>query len=565
MRRFFFVFLGYLALASFPSYADEIKTGAELKAATVFLDRAMLTREAVVEVQAGKHTIVIEDLPSNLYPDSLRVEGAGTARAVFGALSHKIVNNAEFVSSREKTLNDQIKDLENQRRVIQAEKTALAAKRKFLESLEARAADKSKEEIAEFNLNTEQWLGAAGTIVTGVNETLKEDIQKDIQIETLDKQITKIRQDLNQLRTGRKSSYEVRLPVEAQSEGNLTISLSYLMPGASWRPVYDARLETGSGNLEITQYGSVTQGTGEDWKDISLTLSTAQPQRGAQAPSLSPMWVNLIQKGNYYNSGAAALKSVQFRLADGAGADASYAEAVEENAARRTGGSAWPVPIEQSRAQINTGGFTAEYVIPGPANVPADGTESKHLIGPFETENKMEVHIKPQRSSHAYLIAKTTLKGDAPILPGQVSLFLDGSFVGKISIPMLRPGKDYDLSFGIDDQIEVQHKTLKDEQSESGIIIAKSKVIERRYITEIQNLRKKNVDIVLLQTLPASKNEDIKTTLLPEHTSPGFKEDHDNLKGLTSWSFALKPQEKKDIKFGWRVSWPEDQNITGLY
>ncbi|MCB1721717.1 MAG: mucoidy inhibitor MuiA family protein [Rhodospirillales bacterium] len=546
--------------------ADEIPASSTLKAATVFVDRATLTRSVKINISAGKHVVVFEGLPANLFPDSLRVQGQGTAKATLGALSNKIVNSVELTSEREQELTASLETLENQKKIIAAEKQALSQKRRFLESLAARAGEKESEDIAEFNLNTEGWLASAETIYTGISETLKSELEKDQQSLDLQKQINKITQDLNQRRTGQKRTYEVRLPVEVASAGTLTLALDYQIGGISWHPVYDARLDTKTAGLEIVQYGSVSQRTGEDWSNIELTLSTAQPHRGATTPNLPPMWVGL------YDPTIASRQSVN-TFSDAA---STPIMAVDEGRTKMEGLADDKAPLEKWRrleeereatpvaATINTGGFTAEYKIPGLSSIPADGTQTKVLIAPFDTETKLEVHIKPQINTNAYLIAKTTLKGESPILPGPVSLFLDGAFVGQTGLPLLRPGGEHDLSFGIDDQIEVTYKTLKDESDEEGIIMNKTKSVERHTVTEIHNLRTKPVNIVTLQVLPASKNKDIKLEILAEHTTKDYERDHDKIKGLSVWDFALDPGAKKDVKLGWKLSWPQDKTLTGL-
>ncbi|MEZ5813957.1 MAG: mucoidy inhibitor MuiA family protein [Alphaproteobacteria bacterium] len=572
MHRSFYS-LGLFALCTLtaaPTLAKDIPADLTLKAATVYTDRARLTDVSELEVPAGKHVIIFENLPAALAPDSLRVEGKGTADATLGALSHKIINNAELISGREKTLNDQIETLQNQRRVIEAEKTALGAKRTFLNSLQAQAAAKTKEEIAEFNLETGQWLAAAQTIETGTAESLKADIEKDLQIQSLDKQITKLRQDLSQLHTGRKSSYEVRLPVEIVRAGTLKIDLSYQLSGATWRPVYDARLDTKTGALQITQYGAVTQNTGEDWTNIALTLSTARPHRGASPPPLSPMWVNIHS--------APKLQELGFESRDSAAQNTSLPVPItpplgsvsmpedmdgEEDPLQRWRRLQEEREVQQNTATINNEGFTAEYVIPGPSSVPADGTESKLLIGNFETENEIQTHVKPQISDNAFLVAKTTLKGETPILPGTISLFRDGAYVGQSALPLLRPGKDYNLFFGIDDRIEVARETLKAENSESGIIL-RDNVKEQRYITTLRNLHKEPVKLVLSESTPVPQNEKISVKILEKHTTPGYVQDIHNKKGVLQWTQTIPPGDKTEIKLGWTVSWPKDQPITGL-
>lgn len=542
------------------AHADEIPATSTLKAATVFADRATLTRSAKIDLPAGKHVVIFDGLPANLFADSLRVAGQGSAAAALGALSHKTVNSVELTSEREKTLNAEKEALENKIKFITAEKQALIKKRGFLESLAARAGEKTNEEIAEFKLDTDGWLASANTLYAGISETLKSELEKDRQILDLQKQINKIIQDLNQLRTGQKRTTEVRLPVEVSNAGSLTLALDYQIPGVNWHPVYDARLDTKTAGLELIQYGSVSQRTGEDWSNIALTLSTAQPHRGSAAPNLPPMWVSLYderkamrRRADDGNFGATMLKSAapQMMVMDQlTEVDSMPAETLKE-ATMRT-------------ATIDTGGFTAEYKIPGLSSIPADGTQTKVLIAPFETETKLETQIKPQINTNAYLVAKTTLKGEAPILPGPVSLFRDGAFVGNTHLPLLRAGGEHDLSFGIDDQIEVAYKTLKDERDEEGIIMNKTKSVERHTVTEINNLRSKPVDLLVLQSLPASKDKDIRFDILADHTTKGYKTDRDNIKGLTGWSFTLDSGAKKDIKLGWKLTWPQDKTLTGL-
>ncbi len=554
----FFLFLTVLLLPVL-AHADEIKVTGTLKAATVYNDRATLTLEAQTVVPTGKHVVMFEGLPTGIYTDSLRVKGSSQAKAVLGALSHKIVNNVELTSAREAELNAKKEKLEDQKEIIEAEITAINAKKNFLKSLEAKAIETTNDEIAKFELNSTTWLEAANTLQTGMDEILKTELTKQNQIKDINEQIAKINRDLAQVRTGSKQTLTVSLPVEMSRGENLSLSLEYQIGGAYWRPVYDARLSTETGELELVQYGAVSQRTGEDWSDIALTLSTARPNRGATAPNLGTHWVNLwspMKKSRGFVSGMAQNEMAMDSVAAAPQA-LMRAELAEEDTYA-------PKEARQQVAKINTGGFTAEFEIPGLISVPADGTETKVLIAPFETESKMEVHIKPQIDTKAYLVTNTTIKGEAPLLPGQVSLFRDGSFVGQTQVPLLKPSKDYDLSFGIDDQIEVTQKTLTDERGEAGMFVGKTDQLVRHTITEIQNLRNRDVSIVVEQNTPVPQNEKITFEMDPQNTTSGYTEDTENVKGLLKWAFTLKPKEEKDIKLGWTLSWPQGQNISGI-
>jgi len=548
-------------LTIMPAMADDIPVDSKLKSVTIYSGAspqgygapATLTRTGYIQVPRGKHTLVFNDMPAGLMTDTLKTSAQGTAQAVLGAVSTKIVNNVALVSAREQELDEQKKALEQSKKLVNAEIAALGKKQDFLDSINKQAAVKINEQVSDFNLNTTQWIEAANTIHESNAQILKDTLEKQAQILDIDAQIAKINQDMQMLRTGQKQTREVRLPIEVAKPGYLTVSIDYQLNGISWNPIYDARLETASGELEIMQYGAVRQQTGEDWTDISLTLSTAQPSRGATAPELSTMWVDIMQAYTKRSLGGAsfndmARSSIQMEMAApmAAEADAEIMEAV---------------PV---MATINNNGFNAEFEIPGAVSIPADGTETKVLIAPFQADVKIERHIKPQISNSAFLIANATIKGEKPLLAGPVSLFRDGSYIGKTNIPMLNPGKDYDLSFGIDDRIDVAFKTLKDESSEGGVLIGKTNKIDRETITEIQSLRDEAIEVAIFQTLPVSKNEDITVKILDEATTKDYEQDVNNIKGLTDWRYTLAPKEEKDVKLGWSVAWPKDQNITGL-
>ena len=569
MTRLFYAFLALLLLAPVSVFAQaenqDIETSSKITAATVYSDRAKVTRVAVVDIPAGAHTVVFTGLPPTLMPDSLRAEGKARAEVKFGAVSHKQVMSSELTSERERELNDKAESIQDQITALNAERAAIEAQKTFISQIGQQAQLRSGEEMAEINLKPEQWAAAAATIRTNIAEASKALLDIDIRNRALSREQQKIVNELSTLRTGGRSTYSVSIPVETASATSLTVELSYQVPNATWQPLYDARLSTeGKGELKLTQFGAVSQRTGEDWTGITLSLSTAQPQRGASLPDLQPMWVDAYE----YNSNA------MYNSARGGGANFSQ---MSQNIVSSKGmmemdaaapASAPPPPPEEmaasfTPAQMQTTGFTAEYKIPGPATVPADGSETKLMVGGFEIASHLEIHIKPQLSSDAFLVAKSKLKGETPILPGQVNLFRDGAFVGQSRTKLLRPDEETDFYFGIDDQVSVKRKVLKDEQKEAGVI-SRDTVLERNYATEVQNLHKDPIMVVVKETVPAPRNEKIVVEIGKETTTAGYKDNSDNIKGMLYWEFPLAPKEKKELKLGWTLSWPKDFSLSGL-
>ncbi len=562
MRRLFrnSCFAVMFLIPSLSAMAEDIDVTSKISAATVYNDRASVTRSANVEIPAGVHNLVFSGLPLGLFPNSLRVEGTSKANVVFGALTHKRVSSTDYIVPREKELNAQLLALQDQSKVHRADKQALQVAKVFLENLGKQAVLRENEEIAKIELNPDNWGKAADSLYSKMSENLKASLALDFKIREVNEKIRKIQNDLNQLRTGQKQSYEVVIPFEADKPSTLSVDLSYQISGVSWQPIYDARLNVKTAKLDLVQYGSVWQRTGEDWEDVELTLSTAQPSRGAGQPDLQPHWISIYsprpQKMMAQSRGFAGMASV-------ASAPVEMAEmdmVMEESFA--------PAPVVRKKAsfqaaQINNEGFVGEYKITGLATVKSDGTKAKLLIGGFDTENSLQVQIKPQISNEAYLVATAKLKGDAPILAGQVNLFRDGAYIGQSYMRMLRPDDETELAFGIDDNVTVKRNVLKDERSEAGLI-TKDSVIEKHFVTEIKNLHKNPIQIAVLETVPSSKDQRIRVEILKDKTTAGYEIDYKNVKGVMRWLGKLDAGQKTAIKLGWKVSWPKGENISGL-
>src|SRR5471032_523862 len=78
-----------------------------LSAATVYADRAIVTRTAALDLTAGEHELTFENLPSALLDNSLQVTAHGAAQATILDVNARNT----FV---EATPDPRVKDLEDQ-------------------------------------------------------------------------------------------------------------------------------------------------------------------------------------------------------------------------------------------------------------------------------------------------------------------------------------------------------------------------------------------------------------------------------------------------------------------
>ena len=139
-----------------------------------------------------------------------------------------------------------------------------------------------------------------------------------------------------------------------------------------------------------------------------------------------------------------------------------------------------PVQAEEVRAKVETQAFQAIYAIAGRVTVPTTGEAKRVQIDEAQLDPALTVRTVPKRDQKAFLYAKVTMARGTPILPGQVSLFRDGTFVGNGRLPLLAPGEEHELGFGVDDAVRVRHAIAEEKRAETGIITS-SKTDTRSY------------------------------------------------------------------------------------
>ena len=124
---------------------------------------------------------------------------------------------------------------------------------------------------------------------------------------------------------------------------------------------------------------------------------------------------------------------------------------------------------------------------------------------------------------------------DAPLLPGRVSIYRDGMFVG--SAPMAAASKDevVRLGFGADDKVKIERAVLKRNEGSAGLIVTTSKTDERAFKTSVRNGHDFPVKVMIMDQLPVSENEDIQVEMLPATTPPTATNVRDK-RGVLEWA-----------------------------
>ncbi len=525
--------------------AADISARSTITAVTVFSDRAMVSRALEVTLPPGRSTVVVPDLPGGLIPDSLRVQGVG--QVVIGSAEVKRVFEAQLVRQEEQRLKRELESLQDEKRGLEDRIAAAKVQLEFISALGKDIPGTINEEIVRGPLNPEAWQAAWQLIGVGAAQALEQIRGAEIERRGVDEKIVQVRRQLAQIQTGSKATSEARINVETAAEAKARLQLSYQVPGASWRPLYDARLNSDNGQVGLAQFGEVRQATGEDWVGVALTLSTARPAQGARMPDLSPWFIDFYEPPIILSEEDRGAQLMEKSLAE---PDALAAAAPEE------------APAAVLQAEVSAAEFTATYAIPGPANIPSDRTPHKFLIAERDLAARLAVRIVPKIIEQAYLFGEITYEGEDSLLPGPVSLFRDGTFVGTGGIDLSRPGESFKLSFGIDDKVRIDYSLVTGERSQEGLI-RKDQRLERRYRIDIANFHSRPIDVTLLDQIPVARDERIKVEFLKDSTKP-TEVDVEGRTGVLAWRDSYEPGQERSILFGYAVSFPDGMSVPGF-
>jgi uncharacterized protein (TIGR02231 family) len=543
--------------------AAEVKGTSRIDAVTVFPSGAEVTRVGKVRLEGGDNVILFTDLPARAIHSSIRVEAKATGSLEIGSVDSRrtFLPRADdaIAASERKHVEDAIEKLKDDRAVLETAVQAAEMQKALIGNLAQLPTHPAP--LGGAAVPQPDWGQLLGLIGERLAEAQKVVLDAQIKVRTVDRQIKDLEGKLASLAPAQEERTEVKVFVNAGASLEAEVSIRYQIGGASWVPYYDARLTSGSKaqapKLQLARRASIQQRTGESWDEVVLALSTARPGAGTAAPELQPMTID------YEPDGAPArptpVGGTSRSLSREATTLANKLGEVDEESKPHLRAGAEPQQAEERFAKIETQAFQAVYAIAGRVSVPATGEAKRVQIDEAQLDPALAVRAVPKRDQKAFLYAKVTMARGTPILPGQVSLFRDGTFVGNGRLPLLSPGEEHELGFGVDDAVRVRHAVAEDKRAESGLITS-SKTDTRSYRITVKNLHERAIPVTIIDQIPVAQNADIKIELLGK--SAPTRRDMDDKRGLLAWDMDVKPDEEKVVEFGYRVTWPAAKKIT---
>ena len=303
MKKLLFFLSLLIASNVFGIAVDTIKIKAKIKAVTVFFDGAQITREAVISLPKGKHLIVAGNLPSEINPQSIQIENnqQGKILSVKHSLTYPDGKNKTIAACKNKIKQQtiKIKELKNKIDVYTIEEKILLDNSNFSNKTTGTSISEIKEASAFYRVK--------------LNEIRQKKLDLTIQTDSIKEVIQNLYVALNKkVSEENKTFSRISFIVDCKAPVKEDFKISYFVASAGWSPMYDFRVTGIDKPLNIVYNAAIFQSTGEDWKNVKLTLSSNNPSLSNKKPELKPWFINRepVDEYLYATTGQATLSGI---------------------------------------------------------------------------------------------------------------------------------------------------------------------------------------------------------------------------------------------------------------
>lgn len=557
MKKMFFILIFLFSGISI-LWSAEVTVKSKISNVTVFPGSAQVTRTASFNCAAGTTEIIFENVSPYLNTSSIQAKGKGSftildvkfrykqpevSLPVTNELPPKIVRDIALLEDSLVYLEFDLSEITNQIESYNLEKSILLNN----QLVKGNGGDT----ITELKATMEYFRLRINDINTQIQKLRKQEFQ-------LMKQQNRMNARLNDLKAYNQQENPIEPPkspipqiiviitADVALTGNLEIS--YMVNNAGWTPTYDLKTSGIEQPIQLVYKADVWQNTGEDWDNVKLRLSTIMPTANNIKPVL-PLFYLSYYNYNAYNYPGSKDKKEYSRVASEstAGAPVSYSDDEMVDA-----GYAYNYT---SMVQTMT---NVEFDIKLNYSVPTDG--QVHII-PIQNESiptTYVYHIVPKIETQAFLIAKLTDWQKLDLLPGKANIYFDGTFVGETQINPNTVNDTLELALGRDRSLQIQRKQIKNETENKLVGSITTKTIT--YEITIKNTKLVKTDVVIVDNIPLSTDEEIKINLTDKGRAKYFEST-----GMLQWDEKFAAGETKKLVYTFTVEYDGAKTLNSAF
>ncbi len=510
---------------------DAQKVNLPITEVTVFLNQAQVTRSGEVQLSAGKQQVVLNGITSRINPNSIIVEGS-QEYTILGVKHEQRYDLSGGMNRNLETKMDSLEDLQFEVQTKVAMEAVYQDEMQFMSENRSVKGNNSVmlvEDIEEMaNFRRER--------IKEVQFRLLELRDERTQLED---HVRRLQQEISQMRGNQQQNQSsITVGLNAAKAGKVKVAVSYVVYDAGWVPVYDIRAKNTNEDVVLSYKGKVRQSTGNDWNGVDLTLSSGNPAIGGNPPVLYP-W------------------QVQFQPENGKAKSANSYYLGNDQPVNESSYDEKDLAFKPMEVNVLENVTSTEFKIAVPYSIPSDNQFVEVENQRFSLPSTFAHFSVPKLNQAAYLRCGVSDWMGYNLLPGNASIYFQGTFTGT-SLINPNAGEDtLQLSLGRDPGVMVQYDKIKEFCKTSTF--GGKKVTTKAFEITITNTKSSAITMIVEDQIPLSRNGDLE--VITEELSGGSL---DPETGKVTWEISLAPGQsvKKVVKFS--VKYPKKKQVSGL-
>ena len=499
----------------------------KIEKVTVFLSGAQVVRSAKISVSSGKTEIRFNHITPDLDVNSVQVKSEGDVAI------QSVTHEKDFLGTKPSIT--EITKLENQRETIQDK---MATDKSLLTVYK-----REEEMLIKNQLIVGQNTGLKAIDLKEsidfqrlrMTEVLAKQLELDKIIKKSEIEVLKITNQIAQI-TGNKGEETsvVVVTVLSNNPTNVNFTLSYFVINTNWTPSYDLRVKDISKPLNMTFKANINQNSGEDWRDVKLSLSTGEPQKQGNAPVF----------GTWYIEPVPQVKTMKFLASE-----IKYDKEVSMPQVAATPALEEVVVQGYGAVQINYQQTAKSFDLPQLYTIKTGSKNFQVELKSLEIPATYEYYVAPKYDKDAFLTAKIVDWEQYDLMAGMMKLYFEDTYLGD-SYLNVDNQDTLSVSLGRDKGVVVSRNKMTDFRKKQSL--GSNKVDSRGYEIVVRNTKNQIVNLTIEDQFPISKVKEIEVDNKEANDAEVNKET-----GRITWKLNLEPNKEKKLKYKFTVKSPK--------
>ncbi|MBL8859033.1 MAG: DUF4139 domain-containing protein [Planctomycetes bacterium] len=531
--------------------ADPTPLNSKIEDVTLYGSSAMVHRTSRVN---GSGSYVIQGLPTSMDKNNVRVRCAG---GDVMSVEVRDRQQATAPSERLEALRAKLKVAGRELQTARDEVRIVEAMQAHLASLANLDAKDFKADVDAKRGDTANWNLTYSFLQSKLMENAQSLRTAQWKAEDAERAYKEIETEIGGLSS--RGNINVRdVVIDVEAGGEAVIDVEYMVSGTGWQPYYDLRTTSDLASVELGYRARIQQRTGEDWNDVAISLSTAEPQRGAQGPEPIPEWISLYEP----NRSSGLMERAP------ASAPAEYARKSRDRGL---------LSDEESKdkeksvfAVVQSQGLSVQFQLARRETIQSRDQPTTVLVGRAALAVTTERHCTPALDTTVWLRGKAKNTSVWTLLPGEAAVFLGADYLGKARLDAVQPGQEFTLHLGADPMFTVKRTQTEDLSKGPGFLSSRAEKIEAWRIHlenhgSVTQATDGAVDVIVREVLPRSRDERISVELTKSEPKISkderWKQDLEE-KGIRTWVVRVPKNGATDITWQSTITYPKGAELT---